>query len=101
MVDWSEVGRWYDIVGRFSEGGTDRLLFGAVMFPGLIVVVRALLEDMTGVAGGVECCDMLAAVVAMMGSVRSTRCGDPYPDPGTWSGESPSYGEIAPSPLVS
>ena len=33
-----------DVVGQRSEGGTDRLLFCAAVFPALIVVVRAVLQ---------------------------------------------------------
>ena len=99
--DWSEVWRWYDTVGLCSEGGTDRLLFCAAVFPALIVVARAVLKDMIGVAGGVECCDMLVVVVVARGSMQSIKCGETYPDPGTRSGESPSCGDNAPSVLAS
>jgi hypothetical protein len=95
--DWSEAWR-YDIIGRCSEGGTDRLLFCAAVFPEPIVVDRAVLKDMTGVVGGVECCDML---VAAAGSVGSIKRGDTYPDPGACSGESASCGDNAGSVFAS
>ena len=58
MPDWSEIQWWYSIAGRVSEGGTDEPPFCTAVPPALIVVVGAILDDMIGVAGGVECCDI-------------------------------------------
>jgi hypothetical protein len=50
------------------------------MFPALIDI-RAILQDMIGVAGRAECDDMPAAVAAATGSMGSIECEDAYPDP--------------------
>jgi hypothetical protein len=66
------------VVGRWDR---EAPVCAAVFLASIVVIRRAVPQDMIDVAGGVECCDIPAAVAAAMGSTGSIEREDTYLDP--------------------